>query len=266
MQQLTYRDRAKFIVYVRDEVEAISRRDNATNGAISALNGGPDTPTKGASHGGLGSSLSSGAHSLLSQLNPWWRALLERFALLGGLLFLQSCSSLILVHFADFISHHIIVTLYLTMLVGAGGNAGNQAAVLVIRMLATAGSGAGGSGSSSSARSIAMPGALRLLWREVQVALILGVLLMIVGFGRVFLFEGGDLAAATAIALSLWVIVTSSVVLGAALPLALHALHFDPAHAGPLIQVCMDILGVALTCVICSMVLGDVPAAASKIR
>lgn len=32
---------------------------------------------------------------------------------------------------------HIFVTLFLTMLVGAGGNAGNQSAIKVIRGLAT---------------------------------------------------------------------------------------------------------------------------------
>ena len=38
----------------------------------------------------------------------------------------QSLSSYIIGHFQDFIKQHMIVTLYLTMLVGAGGNAGAQ--------------------------------------------------------------------------------------------------------------------------------------------
>lgn len=35
---------------------------------------------------------------------------------------------------------HIVVTLFLTMLVGAGGNAGNQSAIKVIRGLVSGGS------------------------------------------------------------------------------------------------------------------------------
>lgn len=49
---------------------------------------------------------------------------------------MQSVSGAILQAFEQFIQRHVVVTLYLTMLVGAGGNAGNQAAVLVIRGLA----------------------------------------------------------------------------------------------------------------------------------
>ena len=54
-----------------------------------------------------------------------------------GLLILQSTSSLVLARYEDLIKENIIVTLFLTMLVGAGGNAGNQSAIHVIRGLAT---------------------------------------------------------------------------------------------------------------------------------
>jgi Mg/Co/Ni transporter MgtE len=37
------------------------------------------------------------------------------------------------------LQEHIVVTLFLTMLVGAGGNAGNQSAIKVIRGLVSAG-------------------------------------------------------------------------------------------------------------------------------
>lgn len=246
LQQLTYRDKGKFIAYVRRELEAASAREGSNGGATAAS--GSSLQQADSPHRPLlplnSSSLSRLSHRFVLLLSPWWRSVLERFALLAVLLFLQSLSSLILSHFAAFIQTHVIVTLYLTMLVGAGGNAGNQAAVMVIRSLALTG-GRGGVAVS------------KVLWRESLVALAVGGLMMVVGFARVFLFEGGDWAAATAITLSLWGIVTSSIVLGAALPLLMHKLRLDPAHAGPCIQVLMDVLGVALTCSICSMVLGD---------
>lgn len=52
---------------------------------------------------------------------------------------LQSLSSVVLAAPANrqLINDHIVITLFLTMLVGAGGNAGNQSSILIIRGLAT---------------------------------------------------------------------------------------------------------------------------------
>lgn len=52
-----------------------------------------------------------------------------------GLLVLQSSSSVVLVKYEALLREHLFVTLFLTMLVGAGGNAGNQSAIKVIRGL-----------------------------------------------------------------------------------------------------------------------------------
>jgi hypothetical protein len=52
-----------------------------------------------------------------------------------GLLVLQSTSSVVLDYYQDLLKHHLVITLFLTMLVGAGGNAGNQSAIKVIRGL-----------------------------------------------------------------------------------------------------------------------------------
>ena len=56
------------------------------------------------------------------------------------LLLLQSLSGFVLQEFRDNIlsgNAYALMSLFLTMLVGAGGNAGNQSAVFVIRNLAT---------------------------------------------------------------------------------------------------------------------------------
>ena len=52
-----------------------------------------------------------------------------------GLLVLQSMSSFVLDSYQELLREHLVVTLFLTMLVGAGGNAGNQSAIKVIRGL-----------------------------------------------------------------------------------------------------------------------------------
>lgn len=192
---------------------------------------------------------------------------LTRGRWLLGLLVLQSSSSVVLQQYADLVRENIVITLFLTMLVGAGGNAGNQSAIRVIRGLAT--------GEMEVTRECA----LRTVWQQARVGGLLGAALSVGGFARVMLTDlggGGDPAevaevagsiptgavdgepaavvAAAAISLSLFAIVTTSTVAGTALPFALAAAGQDPANAGTTIQVCMDILGVVITCAVCSAV------------
>jgi Mg/Co/Ni transporter MgtE len=157
------------------------------------------------------------------------------------------------------------------MLVGAGGNAGNQAAVNVIRILSHMGSTTNNPDSNNQTTNNSMQNALKnnsflsrvgvtphllsIFLTEVRFAFILGVLMVMIGFIRVFIFEL-SLYSAFSISLSLFFIVSISIILGAFLPILLYLSHMDPAHAGPIIQVVMDIVGVALTCFICSMLLG----------
>jgi Mg/Co/Ni transporter MgtE len=61
------------------------------------------------------------------------------------------------------------------------------------------------------------------------------------------------------IALSLFCIVTLSTVAGTAMPFALAATGQDPANAGTTIQVFMDVMGVVITCVVCSAVFTQFP-------
>lgn len=68
---------------------------------------------------------------------PLGEVFVRRASVLVALMLLQSASSSILAAYAELLSRHMVVTLFLTMLVGAGGNAGNQSAVFVIRGLAT---------------------------------------------------------------------------------------------------------------------------------
>lgn len=56
-------------------------------------------------------------------------AMQDRAHWLVGLLVLQSCSGFILSHNEALLERHPVIIYFLTMLVGAGGNAGNQASV-----------------------------------------------------------------------------------------------------------------------------------------
>jgi Mg/Co/Ni transporter MgtE len=170
-----------------------------------------------------------------------------RFIWLSGLLILQSLSSLVLEAHADLIRKHLVVTLFLTMLVGAGGNAGAQAAVSVIRAIAL--------------KKIATrQHVVLVLMQEGAIGMMLALGLFFVGFVRVLLTRGGwggeAVREALTIGAALFLIVLFSVVIGACLPLLFHfVLKVDPAHAGSSVQVVMDVLGVTITCVIATITL-----------
>lgn len=159
-----------------------------------------------------------------------------------GLLVLQSSSSFVLDRYEGLLKEHIFVTLFLTMLVGAGGNAGNQSAIKVIRGLATGG------------LEPTFDCLLRSLRQQVVVALLLGAGLSAGGFTRVYL-STHDVVSATAITASLLFIVLTSIITGTILPYGMAKAGFDPANAGTTIQVVMDVSGVAITCSTCTFVL-----------
>ncbi|CAL1127650.1 unnamed protein product [Cladocopium goreaui] len=138
------------------------------------------------------------------------------------------------------------------MLVGAGGNAGGQSTVLVVRRLALATHATFRSKKSDKVDALTFR---RIIIPEILVGAKLAAVLFGAAFLRCAIFKVYG-AECIAICLSMLVIVFTSTALGAALPLFLSQLGVDPAHAGATIQVLMDVSGVALTCVISSAVLG----------
>ena len=174
----------------------------------------------------------------------------QRIGWLVGLLLLQSFSSFILATFEKLLSEHIIITLFLTMLVGSGGNAGSQSTVIIVRGIATG--------------DIPKSKLVDVVWKEFRVGVLLSVALGFVGFARVLIYRlvhhsdpqtmvGREIIALT---LSLMAIVMVSVVVGTLMPLFLHfILRVDSAHASPTMQVTMDIIGVLITCLVCQIFL-----------
>jgi Divalent cation transporter len=180
-------------------------------------------------------------------------ALSDRAGWLVGLLVLQSLSSFIIARNEVLLQNHLVIVRFLTMLVGAGGNAGNQASVGVIRGLATGlirlhrTSNQDGHEHDAPARRGWGGGGIRAtLQRELLMAMGLSLILGVAGALRAAIF----LTPATetvAIAVCLVAIVFISVLLGAILPLAMKCFQIDPAHSSTTIQVVMDILGVLIT-------------------
>lgn len=151
----------------------------------------------------------------------------HRVGWLVGLLLVQSLSAFVLSSFGRIMLDHPSMFFYLTMLVGAGGSAGAQSAVLAVRQLALK-------------RPVSIVEQLSMGIKIAAVLVVVAVLRTLLG--------GVNVYETSAIAISLVLIVVLSVVLGTAIPLFLHRLGYDPAHGTAAIQVIMDILGGAITC------------------
>lgn len=171
-----------------------------------------------------------------------WKLVWQRGIWLVGLLLFQSFSSVILASYDSLLSQYTIISIFLTMLIGTGGNAGNQSATLVIRGLTT--------------KEMSRHNAWRVLLREFYVSLCIAGVLFFVGFSRVY-FSHYDLISAAAISLALFLIVIVSIISGSLIPLLLDRLNIDPAHsAAPFLATLMDILGVMIYCFVCSKIFG----------
>ena len=171
---------------------------------------------------------------------PFAEAIRERAGWLIGLLFLQSCSSFIIAYNEKFLQTHMVIVQFLTMLVGAGGNAGNQAAVGVIRGLAI------GTVNGNTWRAY--------LRHEAKMAVGLSCLIGLTGFIRAAMFRT-PWGETIAITLSVFIIVVTSVAIGSTLPLAMKKVGIDPAHSSTTIQVIMDILGVLITVMVSAFIM-----------
>lgn len=159
-----------------------------------------------------------------------------RLSLLCCLLLFQSTSSIILERYMKLLQKYPEITMFLTMVVGAGGNASNQSAVEMIRGIAV------------GKISINYAQISVVLFKEFKVALLLGVSLFFLGIFRVFLsltYFNDDFVAAMpsasilisspamislAISISLLLIVVSSVMMGIIVPLGLYMARIDPGR------------------------------------
>ena len=147
----------------------------------------------------------------------------ERGSWLTFLLIFQSFSSFILVANEALLARHPDIIFFLTMLVGAGGNAGNQAAVRVIRGLAVG--------------TITPRTRFKFLRSEMGMAVALSCTVGFVGFLRAVLSFRTSARETVAITVALVSIIFISVLTGSVLPFVLQYFKFDPAHSSTTIQV-----------------------------
>ncbi len=121
----------------------------------------------------------------------------------------------------------VILTAFIPMLMDTGGNAGSQSSTLIIRGLALG--------------EIQLRDILKVLWKELQVSTIVGVVLSLVNFIRIYYFEKIDLLVSVTVCFTLFFTVVLAKIVGGILPIIAKKIKVDPAlMAGPLITTIVD--------------------------
>ncbi|HJM68410.1 MAG TPA: magnesium transporter [Candidatus Babeliales bacterium] len=170
---------------------------------------------------------------------PFFKLLFERGYILVVLLLLESFTGIILHAHETTIPVWLFV--FVTMLVSVGGNTSSQTSAVVIQGLASG--------------EINFGNAFRFLQREFIMALLLGALLGVTAFIRVF-FSTYSIIGSFVIGLTTAAIVLTSVILGSLAPLILKRIGSDPAFsAGPLLATVMDVLGILMFCYIIKLII-----------
>ncbi len=145
--------------------------------------------------------------------------------------------------FENVLASIVILSTFIPMLMDTGGNAGSQSSTLIIRGLATG--------------EITTKDWVRVLWRELAISFIVGIILAATNFARLMLLEKVDLVIAFTVSITLVVTVVSSKVVGGTLPLIAKKMKLDPAiMAGPLITTIVDALSLIVYFGIATALLG----------
>ncbi|RTI14312.1 magnesium transporter [Thermus scotoductus] len=140
-------------------------------------------------------------------------------------------TSSILQGFENLLEAATALAFYVPVLLGTGGNTGNQSATLIIRALAT--------------RNLDLRDWRRVMAKETVVGSLLGLTLAALLLGKVFL--DGHAALAPAVGLALFLLVLFANLVGAMLPVVLRRLGVDPALvSNPLVATLSDILGLLI--------------------
>jgi magnesium transporter len=157
------------------------------------------------------------------------------------LVFMNIFSGAVIAHFEELIESVVALVFFLPLLIDSSGNAGSQAATLVIRSIALG--------------EIRLRDYIQVLWRETWVALLLGLTMAAAVFFLALWRSGLDVARV--VSLSMLIVVFIGSLIGMSLPFILSKLKVDPAAASaPLVTSLADIAGVLIYLSIAKALLG----------
>jgi len=155
-----------------------------------------------------------------------WTLARNRLPWLIILMLTATITGLILQSYEDALLVIPVLISFIPMLMDTGGSGGSQSSTLIIRGLAL--------------EEIQLHDVLRVLWKELRVALLCGFVLACVNFVRIFIMHQ-DATLGWSVSLALWITVLIAKLTGCMLPLAAKTLKLDPAvMSAPVITTVVD--------------------------
>ena len=149
----------------------------------------------------------------------------------------------IITHFEDALAAYVILTSFIPMLMDSGGNAGSQASVSVIRSL--------------SLDEIEYKDTLKVIWKEIRVALLCGVTLAFCNFIKLLVIDHVGMNIALVVCSTLCMTIIFAKLVGCSLPILAKRIGFDPAvMASPFITTIVDACSLLIYFKIAGILLG----------
>ena len=158
-------------------------------------------------------------------------------------------TSMIITHFEDALSRFAVLTGFVPMLMGTGGNSGSQSSTAVIRSLSIG---------DTEPRDI-----LSVVWKEIRVAVLCGITLACVNFIKMLLVDrillsNPDVTVMVAFTVSLTIVfvVIFAKSVGCILPMIAEKIGIDPAvMASPLISTITDAVSLLIYFTLATIIL-----------
>ncbi len=171
---------------------------------------------------------------------PFWQLVRKRVGWLIILFIGETLTATAMSFYEDQISRAVILAIFIPLIISSGGNSGSQASTLVIRALALG--------------EITIKDWWRILKREFNSGLVLGLVLGIMGFLRVaiwsnFVQDYGPhwMLIGLTVGITLTGIVLWGCLMGSLLPLILKRLGLDPAVSStPFVATLVDVTGLVI--------------------
>ncbi len=165
-----------------------------------------------------------------------WKA---RLPWLMVLMLSATLTGLVINHFENELAACLVLSSFIPMLSGTGGNSGTQASVAVIRGIAL--------------DEISFSDVWAVMWKEMRVSVLCGVCLAAANFGKMLLVDmlwlhnGVTVPVALAVCLTLVCVVFIAKLVGCSLPILAWKCGFDPAvMASPFISTIVDVLSLII--------------------
>jgi len=148
----------------------------------------------------------------------------------------------IIATFETSLAVYVVLTAYIPMLTGTGGNAGGQTSVTIVRGL--------------SLNEITFKDIFRIIWKEGRVGIMCGATLALANFGKLLWIDHLTMNVAIVVCVSLMATVVLAKMVGCILPLLAKKIGFDPAvMASPFISTIVDAISLLIYFQVAGMIL-----------